>query len=214
MSHISIPEAVADPFPRFRLLRLVESLTLFAFQAFAVIPSRVLPRFSNGDCAMGTSDNARRHGRHARGWGRGRHGVDRGEMFGGPVRPVFSDGDFHRDKPDYKTAALCKQIRRILGMALSGECGDPILQSLVVEEVLPAPHAGRLLVRVILRAPADGPMPSLLDVLERLGKVEGLLRMRIGESIARKRTPELAFEVIPAGTVPATDPPGPEVVHE
>lgn len=145
---------------------------------------------------MGTFDDARRGNRHARG-GRGRGGG-----FGGPVRPTYRDGDLYGGKPDYKTAALCKQVRRVVSMALSGECGDPVLQSLIVDDVLPAPHAGRLLVRVVLRAPAGGagePMPSVIDVLERLGKVEGLLRMRVGEAIARKRTPELAFDVVPVG---------------
>jgi hypothetical protein len=125
--------------------------------------------------------------------------------MGGPVRPAFGEGDFFAPKPDYKTAALCKQVRRVVSMVLSGECGDPVLQSLIVDDVLPAPHAGRLLVRVVLRAAPGGTVPPVIEVLERLAKVEGLLRMRVGESIARKRTHELAFDVIPVGL--RSDPP-------
>ena len=137
---------------------------------------------------MGTFGEERRHGRHS---GGGRDGV------GGPVRPVFGESESRCDsKPDYKTAALCKQVRRVVSMVLGGECGDPVLQSLIVDEVLPAPHAGRLLVRVVCRVSAEG-SPSVIEVLERLGKVEGPLRVRVGEGIVRKRTPELAFEVIP-----------------
>ena len=124
---------------------------------------------------------------------------------GGPVRPVFGNEDSWGHKPDYKTAALCKQVRRIISLTLSGECGDPLLQELIVDEVLPAPNASRLLVRVMLRARPAG--LTLADVLQRLAMVEGLLRARVGESIARKRTPELTFDVIPLLPPPGADPP-------
>ncbi len=150
---------------------------------------------------MGTFGESRRGRRGAReeraGRGRGWNGV-----AGGPVRPVFGrrDGGWG-EKPDYKTAALCKQVRRVVGLTLSGECGDPLLQSLVVEEVLPAPNAGRLLVRVLLRVEPGG--PGLVEVLQRLAGVQGLVRSRVGEAIARKRTPELVFDVVPVGAAPA-----------
>jgi ribosome-binding factor A len=118
----------------------------------------------------------------------------KGKGRGGPVRPVFdSDGGFGA-KPDYKTAALCKQVRRSVAMTLAGECADEVLQGLMVDDVLPAPNAGRLLVRVVLRT-AD-PAVTMVDVLQRLEKVHGLLRARVGEAIVRKRTPELAFDVV------------------
>jgi ribosome-binding factor A len=112
--------------------------------------------------------------------------------MGGPLRPVFESTGSHNQKPDYKTAALCKQVARALALALAGECADPLLQSLQVDEVLPAPNAGRLLVR--LRAPNASP----LEILPRLEHVRGLLRASIAASIARKRTPELLFAIIPA----------------
>src|SRR4051812_40937779 len=92
---------------------------------------------------------------------RGRRGSSRGG--GGPVRPVFDEDGSGGEKPDYKTAALCKQVGRVVGMVLSGECGDPVLQGLVVQEVLPAPNAGRMLVRVMVRA-REGD-PGAIEVL-------------------------------------------------
>jgi hypothetical protein len=114
---------------------------------------------------------------------------------GGPIRPVRGQGHGWGEKPDYHTAALCKQVGRMVGMTLSGECADEVLQGLVVEEVLPAPGAGRLLVRVMLRVVEGG--PGVVEVLQKLEGVMGLLRHRVGEGIVRKRTPELVFEIIP-----------------
>jgi len=132
------------------------------------------------------------------------HGDDRPHRrsrdVGGPIRPVFEHHHFGSEKPDYKTAALCKQVRRAISLALAGECGDPAIQSLVVNDVLPAPNAGRLLVRIL--APHAHDHTEVIDLLERLEKIQGLLRARIAESIARKRTPELTFDIIPIGRAP------------
>jgi ribosome-binding factor A len=112
---------------------------------------------------------------------------------GGPLRPQFDSHTFRQDKPDHKTAALCKQVQRALSMTLSGECGDPLLQSLLVESVSPAPHAGHLLVRLLAR---EG---SPADILVRLEQVAGLLRSAMAASINRKRTPQLSFQIVPLG---------------
>jgi len=101
------------------------------------------------------------------------------------------------ERPDYKTLALCKQAQRSISLTLMGECGDEVLQSLVVGEVVPAPNAGRLLVTVMLRAD----VATLADVLQRLDAVQGLLRTRLAESISRKRAPEITFAVMPLGIV-------------
>ena len=120
---------------------------------------------------------------------------------GGPIRPTFEDsgrdGARGGHKPDYHTQALCKQVRRAVSMALAGECADEVLQGLVVDEVMPAPNASRLLVRVFLRSREGG--AGVVEVLERLARVQGALRARVGECIVRKRTPELVFNVIPIG---------------
>ena len=117
----------------------------------------------------------------------------RAGYIGGPLRPVFEEHGRVGEKPDYKTAALCKQVRRMVSLALAGECGDPVLQSLIVDDVLPAPNAGRLLVRVVL--PARPGNPGVIDVLQRLAAVDGVLRSSVAAGIARKRTPELVFDV-------------------
>ena len=130
------------------------------------------------------------------------HGGDRRSRHcGGPIRPVFDSHPAGSEKPDYKTAALCKQVRRAVALALSGACADPELQSLIVEEVLPAPNAGRLLVRLI--APHAHGHEAIIDLLQRLERVRGILRAHVAETIARKRTPELTFDVLPAGRAPS-----------
>ena len=127
---------------------------------------------------------------HSRGDRQGR----RSRAAGGPIRPVIDRESMFPEKPDYKTQALCKQVRRALAMALAGECADPVLQGLLVEDVMPAPNASRLLVRVIARS-VQG-QPSVIEILQRLENVHGMLRATIAESIARKRTPEITFSVL------------------
>ena len=75
---------------------------------------------------------------------------------------------------------------------MSGECSDEVLQDLMVLSVVPAPNAGHLLVTVALRTQEVG----LVEVLERLGRVEGLLRARVAGDTVRKRVPRLSFEVL------------------
>ena len=95
---------------------------------------------------------------------------------------------------DHKTLQLCRQAFRALSLALGGECGDPILQSLSVYAVTPAPNAGRLLVDLCRDSNAK-PMPPH-EILERLEGVRGLLRHAVAESIVRKRAPELIFRIV------------------
>jgi len=118
------------------------------------------------------------------------------EFRGGPIIPQFSGREGFREgpKPDYHSAALCKQVLRIVSGVLSGECGDALLQALVVERVVPAPNAGRLMIMVIARG--DG---APAELLVRLEAVKRMLRARIAEGIVRKRVPELTFLVLPAG---------------
>lgn len=99
--------------------------------------------------------------------------------------------EFHQ-KPDYKTAQLCKQALRALSQSLAGECGDPTLQNLIVESVRPAPDASRLLLTVLAT-----PQSDLTYVLQRLEQVKGLLRAAVASAIYRKKAPELMFLVLP-----------------
>jgi len=92
-----------------------------------------------------------------------------------------------------KTLQLCKQTHRALDAALGGVCGDPVLQSLHVLQVLPAPDQGHLL--VILQPSRDA-SPSAVDVLARLEQVRGLLRSEVADAITRKRVPELSYQLL------------------
>jgi ribosome-binding factor A len=103
-------------------------------------------------------------------------------------------------KPDYKTAQLCKQTFRTLCQSLAGDCGDPVLQNLVLESVTPAPDASRLLVTVLAK-PGDAPV-DLTSILHRLEQVKGMLRAAVAEAIYRKKAPELTFLVLPMPEVP------------
>ncbi len=129
-------------------------------------------------------------------------GDRRAPQCGGPLHPLFDSSDARPEKPDHKTAALCKQVQRALALALAGECADPLLQALLVDAVVPAPHAGHLLVRLLAR---EG---SPTDLLARLELVNGLLRNSIAQSIHRKRTPQLSFLILPIV------PPAQEACHD
>ena len=96
-------------------------------------------------------------------------------------------------RSDRKALQLCGQVRRTLSLAFSGELADPVLQTLEVDAVVPAPDASRLLVRV--RLPIAPTPQIVVDVLERLGHARGRLRHEIARDIVRKRVPELTFQV-------------------
>jgi ribosome-binding factor A len=97
-------------------------------------------------------------------------------------------------RAEHKTQQLCRQAYRALVGALAGECGDPVLQSLNVVGVAPAPDATRLLVDV---QPGTGTERAALhEILERLDRVRGLLRHAVAVAIVRKRAPELVFRCL------------------
>lgn len=98
-----------------------------------------------------------------------------------------------RNKQDRKTQQLCQQVEQTLSLVLSGEFSDELLQSLIVESVVPAPNASQMLVTVSIEAPAN---PSV--VLERLDRVVGRLRAEVAASITRKRAPALKFRIVSA----------------
>lgn len=132
----------------------------------------------------------------------------RGSRLDSPaVHPEIDPNLFFSDtphpKPDYHTQALCKVVMRTLTTALSGQCADPLLQDLLVLAVYPAPNAGHLLVVV---SPRIGEA-TLADYLDRLARVTPLLRAQIAQDTARKRTPELSFDVLGRGVNSLEAPP-------
>jgi ribosome-binding factor A len=96
--------------------------------------------------------------------------------------------------PDRKSLQLCRQVEQTLSLVLSGECNDEVLQSLLVDSVVPAPNASQLLVTV-RQTSVDDPV-STLEVLERLAEYEGQLRFAVASAVTRKRAPKLLFQVL------------------
>jgi ribosome-binding factor A len=88
-----------------------------------------------------------------------------------------------------KSLQLCAQVKDALHLALAA-CGDPVLQSLVVVSVEPAPHSGRLL--VVLFAPDAAREPVEASV----SRAAGFLRTEVAAAISRRHAPELVFEVL------------------
>lgn len=96
---------------------------------------------------------------------------------------------------DSKVLRLCKQVADTLSLVLSGTCADEILQSLEIFSVQPAPNSGRLLVVV---KPADDIRLDTTPerILEELHGVSGLLRTELAQATARRKTPNLVFQVL------------------
>ena len=90
-----------------------------------------------------------------------------------------------------KAGQLCGQVRDALHVALAG-CGDAVLQALAVASVEPAPHTGRMLVKVEL--PADAGV-SRTQAEDHLRRAAGMLRSEVATAIHRRYAPELAFAV-------------------
>ena len=97
-------------------------------------------------------------------------------------------------REDRKLAQLCAQVEQIVSLAL-GDSADHRLHDLVVHSVSPGPDGARLLVAAMATYPLDPDcLEELHDVLER---ARPWLRQQIAAEIHRKRTPDLAFQVLP-----------------
>lgn len=105
------------------------------------------------------------------------------ELMGPSVR--------QRGGPDHKTAMLCRQVQRILSLALDGD-----LAELSIGDVTPAPNAGHLLVELIV--PSDFGL-SLVELMSRVDAAGPRLRHVVAQSISRKRAPCLSFVPVAAG---------------
>ena len=107
--------------------------------------------------------------------------------FESPEPPVF----------DRKAAQVCREALRTITETLSASA-DPLLSSLTVLAVEPAPDASRLMVVVGLPPTRPGGPSNPADVVAHLAERRGLLRADLAASLQRKRTPELTFFVLPA----------------
>ena len=100
-------------------------------------------------------------------------------------------GDDPARVDDRKLKQLGREVHRVLSQALA-EAGDPRLATAFLLEVRPAPDAGRFAVLV-----SAGSSATVAEVSHALEAARGHLRGELGAALARKRIPDLAFEVVP-----------------
>jgi ribosome-binding factor A len=92
-------------------------------------------------------------------------------------------------KRHHKDLQLCRQVFDALTYALA-DIADPLIDDLVLAEVVPAPTAARVLVTLLA--------PPELDrdaALTRLTHIAGELRVEVAAELSRRRVPELAFRI-------------------
>lgn len=93
---------------------------------------------------------------------------------------------------DNKTRQVCALAERALTLALA-ESSNPLLQSLHVAQVLPAPTIARLL--VVVQPSVDVPGDRINDMLAALDAHRGAFRAELATELNRKKTPELSFTI-------------------
>ena len=92
-----------------------------------------------------------------------------------------------------KAFQLCRQVSETLQLTLTGD--DPVLDGLMIVDVVPAPDARRMLVIVGLDAANVESASHIEQVHERLCQHLPRLRSEIARSINRRKTPQLIFEI-------------------
>lgn len=92
-----------------------------------------------------------------------------------------------------KTQQFCRQVQRALNLALADSSVARVGCDLFVDEVLPAPDCGHLLVHIVVQ---DG--YSVVDAMNALRRDASRLRSEVAMAIARKRAPELWFVPVAA----------------
>lgn len=97
-------------------------------------------------------------------------------------------------KEDRKLAQLCAQVQETVSLAL-GDSSDPHLRDLVVHSATPAPDGARLLILVVPSAPLG--VEAIEAAYQSLEGARAWLRQEVAAEIHRKRTPELAFQILP-----------------
>ena len=97
----------------------------------------------------------------------------------------------HGRSKGHKDLQLCRQVFDALTYALA-ELDDPMIDELVLESVIPAPSAARVLVTLIPSRDGDFEQAS-----DRLKEYAGELREEVAAEVSRRRVPELVFRVVP-----------------
>jgi ribosome-binding factor A len=104
---------------------------------------------------------------------------------------LYKDKSSHSSsdrQAERKAQQFCRQVQRALNLALADRDVGDGFDDLFVEDVLPAPDCGHLLVHVLI--PAD---LSVVDAMAALGREAPGLRSEVASAISRKRAPELVF---------------------
>lgn len=104
---------------------------------------------------------------------------------------LYQDEPSHHSsnrQAERKTRQFCRQVQRALNVAFAGIANNQESGGLFVEEVLPAPDCGHLLVRVLIP-----PHCTITGVLLELSRQTPRLRAEVAMAITRKRAPELCF---------------------
>lgn len=87
-----------------------------------------------------------------------------------------------------KTRQFCRQVQRVLNIALAEEAMGDVECDLFVEDVFPAPDCGHLVVRVAI---AGG--QSTAEAMQYIRSNVSRLRAEVALAITRKRAPLLCF---------------------
>ncbi|MBF0501446.1 MAG: ribosome-binding factor A [Candidatus Riflebacteria bacterium] len=90
---------------------------------------------------------------------------------------------------------LCRQVEEVLSLVFCGSSSDERLWDLGLLSVELAPNSSRLLVK-IYPLPHSEPR-SVTEIHAILKSARPFMKREIAESICRKRTPELVFEIVP-----------------
>jgi ribosome-binding factor A len=107
---------------------------------------------------------------------------------------LYAEGNGNRSdrrQAQRKAQQFCRQVQRVLNLALADSSVAGIGGDLFVDEVSPGPDCGHLLVHIVVQ---DG--YSIVDAMSALRSDASRLRSEVAMAIARKRAPELSFVAV------------------
>ncbi len=94
------------------------------------------------------------------------------------------------NKGDRKTKQLCQQVSRTINLCLN-DCDDPIVQSMFLVGVQPAPDSSCLLLHIECDVDNFDHAAAMLSIRSQTSR----LQFEISRAINRKRVPNLTFSV-------------------
>ena len=93
-------------------------------------------------------------------------------------------------KENRKTKQLCQQVARTLNLCIN-DCNDPIVQSMFLVGVVPAPDSSCLLIHVECDIEEFDHSAAMMAIRSQTAR----LQFEISRAIHRKRVPNLTFSV-------------------